>query len=983
MQCPVRSAGPHRAPVLIFSQVALPAEVVAGLRLLERERQLRRVSALLAAAKVGEPSLAVMEGAAGAGKSAVLSVLAARAAGQGFMVLRATALELEREYPFGVVRQLFEPAVQSLERPVRDELFAGTAALAEPLLAGREALSGPRLADPGFALLHSLYWVLVGLTDLAPLALVVDDLQWADVPSLRFLAFALKRSDGLPLLVAVAHRPQPPKEQSAALATVLGGRTSVIDLPPLSTAAIASVISNAVGSQVSADLIGEAELLTNGNPLYVTELADSLTSAGEAGRGDLLGLLRDAAPAAIGRRVQTTLAGLDPVSRAVAAAAAILGERVPLHRVARLADVEYASASIAADALARAHIFVVGEPLQFRHPLVREAVLESIEPRARAVSQGQAARLLLADGEPPERASVHLLQSDPAADPEVVATLRIAAKRAVAESAPELGIKTLRRALREPPAGSERFVVLNELAMAEALVGDPHARQHYQQAFGGAETLDEMADGAVRYGMLLGSGGEQDKAVVLIDRVLASIRDRERRLMVQAELATLTLNWEIPGARGRLIEATAGLRGDTPAERLLLGLSAMNATNTGAMTAADGVGLVRAALGDGWLLAELGPDSPTYLHLLAALTRMEETPAAEREAAAAVVEARRRGAGFGFAVASSILALRHWVRGQLIAGEAEARTAVEVATQMGWLAGFPLPLASLLEVLTERGEVQDADRLLEEYGLNGPIPKAQIVTEFLGARGRLRLAQGRDAEGIEALEEEAARIEAAEETPTNLGVGLTALNTKSLVPPLLRAGRVEQARSMAGRALRLARGFGHPRYIADALRADALARAGTPDLDQLQEASDLYEQIDAPVDVARVMVDLGSILRRQRSPAAAREPLRRALDLARACGARPLAERAEHELRATGARPRRDRFTGRDALTASEQRIAQLAIDGMTNRQIAQRLFITRKTVGSHLEHIFRKLGIHSRGELEGALAAEAEPVTAASVTPP
>jgi DNA-binding CsgD family transcriptional regulator len=151
----------------------------------------------------------------------------------------------------------------------------------------------------------------------------------------------------------------------------------------------------------------------------------------------------------------------------------------------------------------------------------------------------------------------------------------------------------------------------------------------------------------------------------------------------------------------------------------------------------------------------------------------------------------------------------------------------------------------------------------------------------------------------------------------------------------------------------------------------ARARAAGPDLADLQRAVEAFERIEAPIELAQTLVDVGAVLRRARQPAAAREPLRRALDIARACGARPLAVRAEHELRAAGARPRRDRVTGRDALTASEHRIAQLAIEGMTNRQIAQALFITRKTVETHLERVFRKLGIHSRAELERALAEE------------
>ena len=175
---------------------------------------------------------------------------------------------------------------------------------------------------------------------------------------------------------------------------------------------------------------------------------------------------------------------------------------------------------------------------------------------------------------------------------------------------------------------------------------------------------------------------------------------------------------------------------------------------------------------------------------------------------------------------------------------------------------------------------------------------------------------------------------------------------------------------MADEALRVARAFAHPRYLAQALRVRALAHAGGPDIDQLQEATATWERIDAPLGLARTLVDLGAALRRRRQPAAAREPLRRALDLARACGARPLAERAEHELRAAGARPRRDRITGRDALTGTELRVAHLATEGMTNRQIAETLFVTKKTVESHLAHVFQKLGIHARGELQQALGA-------------
>jgi DNA-binding CsgD family transcriptional regulator len=233
----------------------------------------------------------------------------------------------------------------------------------------------------------------------------------------------------------------------------------------------------------------------------------------------------------------------------------------------------------------------------------------------------------------------------------------------------------------------------------------------------------------------------------------------------------------------------------------------------------------------------------------------------------------------------------------------------------------------------------------------------------------VRLSQGRTEQGIEDLERQTALVCGAGDQRADLR-GRTAA---WLVPALTQTGREQQAREFADEALRVTRDCGVARYIADAVRARALAQAGGANLDELRQAASIYERIGSPYSLARTLLDIGAVMRRRRRRVASREPLRRALDLARGCRMRAVAERAERELRAAGARPRRDRITGRDALTASEQRIAKLAIEGMTNRQIAETQFITRKTVESHLEHIFRKLDIHARGELQQALAAQAE----------
>jgi DNA-binding CsgD family transcriptional regulator len=814
----------------------------------------------------------------------------------------------------------------------------------------------------GFALLHSFYWALVGLSDLGPVALVVDDVQWADSLSLRFLAFALKRSDGLPVLVALGCRDVAGAERSEALAAVLGGTGSVIRPAPLSAAAIGVLLAGVVGREFGEEVVAEAERLTEGNPLYVRELADWLSAADE-GAGEPAQVIRGAAPAAVGRRVQATLARLEPAARALAGAAAILGNEVPLSRAALLAGVAPAEASACADVLARAGILSVGEPLRFRHPLVLEAVRESIEPRSRAREHGRAGKLLMSAGEPPERVAVHLLESDPAGDPEVVRALRLAAGRAAAEGALELAIGALRRAVREPVPPAELLPVLSALGGLEMLVGDPAAGEHLEQAFASPGSLDEAGDGVVGYLWLLILEGRLDEAESLVDRALAAISDRERRLMLEAELCQMALAY-IPSARARLERATVGLTGETPGERLLLGVHAHDAMVVGAMSASQVAPLVKQALADP--PAFLWPNAATFHALSSALVWYDELEAADKAFTDTVADARRRGVAAGMDGPWMWRAIIAWRRGQLLRAEADARTAIEIAVQVGSPEAL-LPAYVAVEVLIERGELAEAERLLEEHNVLTSPPHASWPRDLIGARGRLRLARGQTESGIADFTEALARIDAVGERRPDLRARWAIW----LVPVLMQAGRAEEAGEIADTALVAARGLGVPRYIARGLHASALAHADGPDIDQLQEAVSIYERIDAPLELAHALANLGTALRHRRQPADARDPLRRALDLAHACGALALVERAEHGLRAAGARPRRDRITGRDALTASEQRIAELAIEGMSNRQIAETLFITRKTVESHLEHVFRKLDVHARGQLQQALAAQ------------
>jgi DNA-binding CsgD family transcriptional regulator len=181
---------------------------------------------------------------------------------------------------------------------------------------------------------------------------------------------------------------------------------------------------------------------------------------------------------------------------------------------------------------------------------------------------------------------------------------------------------------------------------------------------------------------------------------------------------------------------------------------------------------------------------------------------------------------------------------------------------------------------------------------------------------------------------------------------------------LQRHGDRERARQLAEEELELARRFGAPRAVGVALRALALTHDGARAIGLLEESASALAASDARLEHARTLADLGATFRRAGCPAAAREHVRLALDGATACRASALASRARAELVAAGARPRRERLRGAAALTPSERRVARLAAEGLTNREIAESLFVTARTVETHLTHVFQKLDISSRAEL-------------------
>ena len=433
--------------------------------LLERETELATLEAALEAASQGGGCFVAVEGAAGIGKSRLLAEVRESAATRGFAVLASRGSELERSFPFGVVRQLFEPVLARATSEERTAATAGAGALAAPLFGLAEQSEGEVEAS-GFAVLHGLYWLTANLAERGPLLLALDDLHWADVASLRWMDYLARRLEGLPVLVVAAVRSL---EEGAefALADLLADAATVSVHPaPLSETAVAAIVTKKLTSDALPAVAAASREATGGNPLLLNQLVSALASIPpERKGGDLVEEVGRIAPEVVSRRVRLDLARLGPAATALGKAVAILGDGAGLANAGELAELDIAQAREAAVLLSRAEILQRGRTLAFVHPLLRRAVYELVPGPECEVAHERAAALLREKGAPLEQVAAQLLLAPPGGRPDVVAQLREAAQRALGEGVPESAVEYLQRALDEPPPEADRADILLELPL--------------------------------------------------------------------------------------------------------------------------------------------------------------------------------------------------------------------------------------------------------------------------------------------------------------------------------------------------------------------------------------------------------------------------------------------------------------------------------------------------------------------------------------
>ena len=928
--------------------------------LLERERELETLRDGVDRACVGEGMLLLIEGPAGAGKTVLAREARGAAERARMMPLEARGSELEQPFAFGVVRQLLEPVIS--KDPGRAGLFAGAAGPAARLFEPGERR--PLDADAGFEALHSLYWLVVNIADQAPLLVLVDDCQWADRDSLRFLAYLAQRIEGLPVTMLLTGRPPDAGgDEAGALWVQLASRSAAAALypRPLSESAAVTLARERLGAEAAEEFCRACHTATGGNPLFLRELLRALAAAEVVPSAAAASAVQDVGPAVVSRFVLHRLAALGPAATELARAVAVLGDDSEPLLAGRMSGLSQDEAREAADALVRADIFVPAERLGFVHPIVRAALYEDLAPGERQARHAAAAEALAREGASAERVTAHLLLTPPTGDQHRVGTLRSAATAAAHRGAPRAAAAYLRRALAESPAEQDRGEILADLGRYEvATMQFEAAEEHLRAALASGATLATRADAASWMGRcaIVSGGRSAGSAADALSSLAGELwpADPERSLELGSEL--LIVAGSVPELRPGL---AARLRGFRDLARGRPGFEAVARIVSAQEQLLHGGSAAAATDGVWAALADLPSSAQTTVGFSALFTLVvgERHDLAALVMDAAMERARREGHATRQGIIHAMHAVSALAQGSLDDAQVEAETGLLLVEDQHFIAQLLVAVAMTVHI--ERGALDDAAGLARTGEEIGIAEERTYVTEFITARGRLRIAQGQLEEGVADLLWCSQRLADR--------AALWPSTWRAYAAPALAAlGDKQRAARLAREQLAAARRVGAPGALGMSLRTAALAVGDDERVALLREAVAVLERSPARLELAHALADLGAELSRSGRRTEGRDAQRRAISLAGQCGAVALAESAMAALHAGPGRRARIELTGPSALTAAERRVCRQVAGGQTNREVAQALFVTEKTVERHLSSAYQKLGIRSRFQLASAI---------------
>jgi DNA-binding CsgD family transcriptional regulator/tetratricopeptide (TPR) repeat protein len=884
---------------------------------------------------IGAHPVALIHGEAGVGKTAMLRWASGVATANGMPVVTATGVPTERELPFAALRRLLprdndRGRLRSLRRSVD------------------RALEAPESAGSGLS--RTAMTTLEYLAELAApsrLLVVVDDVQWLDRPSRDVLMFLGRRLDP-DVRMALAAREDVPGDVAQ---TALSSRWRTLALERLADRDAAEVLHEwfpELATDVRRRVLDEAA----GLPLALKELPTVIGMAPTVHADPVAPLTRRLQAAFASR-----LAALPEITRRLVLLAAVHDNDDAAELLVAAGTMSGARPTATAwdPAVLAELIELSAGRVSFAHPLVRSATYQGAGPAAL-----RRAHLALAEAaETADRRAWHAAASVDAPDEAVARQLEALGERAFTAGAIEIAGHAYEEAVRLSEERRPKAVrQLHAMVIAEQVGQAQHALDLLGSLDIGAldraervrvEWLREvLTDGAW-------TGGDRARTFAEIARRLSAEGDSRGAadLLLSIALRCWWSNLD-PDTSAAVASAADDLR-DTASPAAYVGITALaDPTARGAHTLETLEGLT---------LTDIYPDSSMLSLLGHAAAGVGDLPRSVDIFSAAIAESRRQSRITVLAQALVSAAWSDVQIGRLLRAEVAAEEGIRLSRETGhplWEATGELALAMARghrgDIRTATALADRAERLFLTTGANPMLAQVRI------ARGVAALAEGNHAEAFAQL----ARVFSEHDASYHLH--LRTFVVADVAEAAVRCGQHAVARGMVGDLEPLALQTHSP-----ILRAGLLI--ARPLLARDEDAEALFRvALDDglprwPMHRARVHLEYGSWLRRQRRVFESREPLRVAHETFAGLGAEPWAERAAQELRAAGDAPPEMQTAAWEHLTAQEYQIAMLAAQGLTNRQIGERLLLSHRTVGAHLYHIFPKLGISSRGQLSAVLA--------------
>ncbi|WP_406692018.1 AAA family ATPase [Saccharopolyspora sp. ID03-671] len=922
-----------------------------------RSRECAVLAEAFADARASRARCVVVRGPSGVGKSRLLREFRRREQLRACAVLQVRCPDTPRPPRYDGVRRIFEP----LELGADDVADSAVPALFPDLPVARNSSD--------YATLSALHTLAANLMATRPLVLIVDDAHHCDAASLRWLDFLLRRAADLPLLVVLGYRcDELVGPARATMSDLVAQRaTTVIEPAPLSRDDVAEVVTATLPVAPESDFVDTCARTSGGNPALLHRLIDALVKAGV--RPDETGELsaEQIGRGVLAASVRSRLAGLPRRIARVAAAVAVLGHGAGVETVAAMAEVTRWQVTEALEVLRRRDV-VAESGVDLAHDGMRAAVLDVVpvseEDRLRA------ARILNDTGRPAIEVAEHLVQLAELNQPWMAGVLRDAAALTEQQGAPEIAVRYLRRVLDVETSEPQRIRVRADLGRVLAQL-DPYAALPILR-----KLLDQVTDPTVyvsfvlNFAMTAVTAQRHPEAVRALGEVLAMLT-RKARHDASAALRELCLSVEsmllIIGSgekstfglvQDRIAERPL-LSGGTPAERRMLAATAFVQSLRGEPSA-QVVQHARTALNFQASDADPWTERCALFALHLADATEDLLPAAQR--AVELVESMGARWDYSYSLSCYARVLLHF--GDVRGAAEEARTAADICAQTVCADSTAAQYTAWASALVELGDVDQADEVLGRIERDWFDEATLEWHYFLHARARVHWIRGEFTAAAEVL----------------LGCGRS-MTGAGITNPVFVPWRTDAAILLAG--------LGRRSEAADLLDQDeeAAQRWGTARalgrhlmtcgvvvedpvraVNSLTEAVEVLSGSPAWLDEARAHFRLGEVLLRTEDERGARKHLRRCIDLATLCGAKPIADHARTLVVTAGGRVGQPLRSPVDLLTGSERRVATMAAAGASNRAIAEALFVTLRTVETHLTNAYRKLRVSKRADLAAAL---------------